>query len=1079
MQNYKTISSPALRDKQKGRCKGGLLILYNQDMELVNTIDICEYWIICKFKNNLNEELIFACAYIPPGKQYDLLIPQLAESLENFNTDSLILGGDFNARTANLTSSPWHVNTNFAQHRTSKDEKLNKRGTQMIDYFSALNLSLLNGHSLSDHRGDFTCTRVTGRSVVDYVWTGCKYTINALDFKIENFSASDHQPCSVKVFMETSKPLFYSESPIEVERVKWAPEKITAFASNMKTPSTTMENANINEMYTELREAIWNAAKNSEMIIKTSCSRHTGTNQPWFNRECRLAKQQVKKAFKFCKGFGFSKANTEKYNHAKETYQKIALAKKQEYYRNIQQSFSNTQRSKEFWEAVKRFRSSNHPTNNVSKEEWEAFYSSTLPERQTDNTQFYGVLYPETDLKFTIEELRCSISKLKTNKSPGTDGITNELLKSLPTAWTEYLLALLNKMFQSESTPNNLVDIEVIMLHKKGCKNDPKNYRGISLINTILKLYTSLILNRLEKWVEHAKLLPEAQAGFRKKRGCAEHIFTLDAIREIFRRKRRKRKLHFLFVDFARAFDSISHKKLWARLNNIGVSPKIIRILSDIYNRAKMKVRTNSGNTKCYDVSEGVLQGELTSPLLFSLYISDIDDVFRELEGLGIRGINIDHNTTLHVLAYADDLVILADCPTHLQAKLDRLALLCEERGLNVNVAKTKILIFHNNHPSNPETPKFTYMNQPIEVVQDFTYLGVTFCECGKFHKHIKNIKTKCAAATEAIVSIIQKSKTVSWDAIQKLKDSLLMSIPGYAIEVYGIYHSDEIESMQLTFLKRLLHLPRYTPGYMLRLETGSKHMINIIIKRSVSWVKKIESLEESRYPYICLKQLRCLANEFTSQTNWIYKLSTQITDGFLNNPASTEQSDCPQLRRNHNDTVPGSQSLQVTEGDHSSSLLTENQLFDAIQQRLEAADIERCEKSSFSSFYHRIKSNGSAALYLNYPMSLNRKRLFCQLRLHPDRLKVLSLYVTNNKYTFSSTTRCTLCNMYENDDLSHLMTNCLIYTPLRQTLRLPYRSKGMLNFHKIVRDSNCEQVKDTCKYVEQALRIRSFIINE
>ena len=376
-------------------------------------------------------------------------------------------------------------------------------------------------------------------------------------------------------------------------------------------------------------------------------------------------------------------------------------------------------------------------------------------------------------------------------------------------------------MFLTESIPDHLADIEVVMLHKKGCKEDPKNYRGISLINTMLKLYTSMILKRLEKWVDNANILPEAQAGFRKKRGCVDHIFTIDSLRKIFHSKRRKRKLHMLYVDFARAFDSVPHKKLWEKLNNIGVSPKIIRILSDMYAKARMKIRTKSGSTRCYDVTEGVLQGELTSPLLFSIYISDIDDAFKQLETLGIRGINIKHNVAIHVLAYADDLVILADCPTHLQAKLDKLSIYCAENGLKVNVAKTKILIFHNRHPSNPAKSKFIYNNEEIEIVPKFTYLGVTFCECGKFHKHVKNIKTKCAAATEAIISIIPKSKNVSWDAIQKLKNSHLMSIPGYAIEIYGAYYPKEIEAIQLSFLKRILHLPRCTPGYMLRLKQG------------------------------------------------------------------------------------------------------------------------------------------------------------------------------------------------------------------------------------------------------------------
>src|SRR5579885_3260151 len=77
--------------------------------------------------------------------------------------------------------------------------------------------------------------------------------------------------------------------------------------------------------------------------------------------------------------------------------------------------------------------------------------------------------------------------------------------------------------------------------------------------------------------------------------------------------------------------------------------------------------------------------------------------------------------------------------------------------------------------------------------------------------------------------------------------------------------------------------------------------------------------------------------------------------------------------------------------------------------------DLDRCETSSFSSFYHRLKANPFPEPYLNYPMSFNRKRLFCQLRLHPDRLKILSLYVEGNQFKFSPTSLCCLCRLQEN----------------------------------------------------------------
>ena len=97
--------------------------------------------------------------------------------------------------------------------------------------------------------------------------------------------------------------------------------------------------------------------------------------------------------------------------------------------------------------------------------------------------------------------------------------------------------------------------------------------------------------------------------------------------------------------------------------------------------------------------------------------------------------------------------------------------------------------------------------------------------------------------------------------------------------------------------------------------------------------------------------------------------------------------------------------------------------------------DLQRCDNSSFSSFYHRLKNNPGPEIYLSYPMSFNRKRIFCQLRHHPDRLQILSLYVGNNQHKFLPTSLCSICRLTENDDIYHLLSRCIINGPLRSGL--------------------------------------------
>lgn len=138
-----------------------------------------------------------------------------------------------------------------------------------------------------------------------------------------------------------------------------------------------------------------------------------------------------------------------------------------------------------------------------------------------------------------------------------------------------------------------------------------------------------MINSRLSKWMEDNNILPDAQAGFRRGRGCLDNLFSLAATLNC--RLRQKKALQFLlFVDFKRAFDSVNHKLLWMKLFEIGPSAKMVRLLRNIYNTAHLKLLINGMLSKNFKINEGVLQGELLSPLLFIIFIADLEKFLRQ-----------------------------------------------------------------------------------------------------------------------------------------------------------------------------------------------------------------------------------------------------------------------------------------------------------------------------------------------------------------------------------------------------------------------------------------------------------------
>ena len=209
-------------------------------------------------------------------------------------------------------------------------------------------------------------------------------------------------------------------------------------------------------------------------------------------------------------------------------------------------------------------------------------------------------------------------------------------------------------------------------------------------MNCLAKLFTQCLNARIAKWCEAYNIIPEWQAGFRSNRGCLDNIFTLNMLIQ-FQLRKNKGKLYGLFVDLKSAFDSVDHNLLWRKLLNLGLSTKIINILKYFYSAANLKISNNQGCTDSVKVTKGVLQGETLSPLLFALFLYDLEAF---LINKGVRGVTASHFLEILVLAYADDIVLLADSYVGMKKVLLYFHEYCLINKLTVNLDKTKIVLF-------------------------------------------------------------------------------------------------------------------------------------------------------------------------------------------------------------------------------------------------------------------------------------------------------------------------------------------------------------------------------------------------
>ena len=245
--------------------------------------------------------------------------------------------------------------------------------------------------------------------------------------------------------------------------------------------------------------------------------------------------------------------------------------------------------------------------------------------------------------------------------------------------------------------PSSWLDGRIRPIFKnKGDSSNPENYRPITILSCFSKLFTSVLNNRLTTFIDTNEILQENQAGFRKAYSTTDRIFTLNSLLELV--KAYKKKVYCAFIDFSQAFDSVWRIGLSRKLLQNNKNGKFFRIVYNMYNGIKSCVSLNGESSPFFACDFGVRQGENLSPVMFFLYLNDLETF---LIHKGLSGITLDITDDevmiyikLFSLLYADDTVLIADSPTGLQNCLDAFSCYCNQWKFNVNIAKTKVVIF-------------------------------------------------------------------------------------------------------------------------------------------------------------------------------------------------------------------------------------------------------------------------------------------------------------------------------------------------------------------------------------------------
>ena len=374
---------------------------------------------------------------------------------------------------------------------------------------------------------------------------------------------------------------------------------------------------------------------------------------------------------------------------------------------------------------------------------------------------------------------------------------------------SQYITKLINTIFRTGSYPNEESKSMIITLYKgKGNTSLGENYRGISIISVISKIYATMINHRLTEWRSgDISRQARGQAGFTKSKRTTDHMFLLEHVIHKYTRgsqatKKNGKRLYTCFVDLAKAFDTINRTQLWGRLEELGIHGTMLNATKSYYANIRECVRTPAGLTDEFESNIGVKQGCPLSPTLFGFFMDKIETYMKL--ALPTSSIQI-WDELVPLLFYADDIVCLASSEAELQNMVNIFSCFCTKYGLTLNVSKTKTMVFGGQGAQTGVN--IAYRGQTLTQVDEFRYLGITF-HWSKGSIHGGGVLSKAAkGAMHALISHTRSENILDIRLLCKLFDSLISPILLYGCEIWGHCRklTNTVDSIYTGFLKRII----------------------------------------------------------------------------------------------------------------------------------------------------------------------------------------------------------------------------------------------------------------------------------
>lgn len=404
-----------------------------------------------------------------------------------------------------------------------------------------------------------------------------------------------------------------------------------------------------------------------------------------------------------------------------------------------------------------------------------------------------------SNLHIDKSKILSELKRLDPSKGAGPDGLPAAFFKATADNICEPIYILFNRCLHEGVFPVVWKRANITPVHKSGSKHDVEQYRPISILPALSKLFERLVHNEIYPLL-HNSIIPE-QHGFVKRRSTTSNLLIFANF--LFENVDRRLQIDAVYTDFKKAFDKVDHEILLNKIAYNGIRGNLLRWFVSYLENRSQRVVVNGHQSVSVNITSGVPQGSILGPLLFIIYINDIKKCFKKSK----------------FLMYADDLKVfqaistMDDCQSF-QEDLDRLTVYCIENKLHLSIPKCNYIHFtKNNFIFNFNYNLNCIPLNNISIVKD---LGVLFDGKLSLNQHIEAIVNSAFKMYGFVMRSSTEFKRTS--TYLYLYKTLIRSQLEYAVPIWNPFYQKyvvSIERVQRKFLRAMCYRCYGTKTYL------------------------------------------------------------------------------------------------------------------------------------------------------------------------------------------------------------------------------------------------------------------------